>query len=277
MSALFCYPFRVTGILSAHDFHWDNRFVFHGESHHQWEMVCVLDGQVEVAENENIYLLQPGDCICHAPMEFHRIRSTGETHPHVLVMSFAHEGTLPARLSDGVFSLTPQEVDRYTKLFYRIQAFYDQQEPDAYAAAQTAFALSLFLISLSQKPIRSDSRSHSRSTAEYRLLVRTMTECLMENASLHDLSLRTGVSISAMKKLFRNYAGMGPKTYYLHLRGGEALRLLKAGMPLQQIAETLNYSSVNYFSMCFKRQFGIPPGEYRRRFEDAADQPYQIV
>lgn len=267
MSAMFSYPFRITGIYSAHDFHWDSRFVFHGESHSQWEMVCVLDGQAEAAEDENVYLLQRGDCICHAPMEFHRIRSTGETRPHVLVMSFWHEGALPPRLADGVFSLTPQELEEYTQLFYRIRDFHQGRMQDGYAAAQTAFAFSEFLIRLSRKPIRSDSRSRSRSTAEYQLLVRTMTEHLRENLSLHALSLLTGIGVSAMKKLFHTYAGIGPKTYYLRLRGGEALHMLRKGVPLQQIAEQMNYSSVNYFSMSFKKQFGIPPGEYRRRSE----------
>lgn len=269
MSALFFFPFQVTGILSAYDFHWDSHFVFHGESHSQWEIVCVQEGQVEVAENENVYLLQPGDLICHAPMEFHRIRSTGETHPHVLVMSFSHEGALPARLSEGVFSLAPQEMEAYGALFAAIQEFHEHRLTEVYASAQIAFAFCDFLIRLSRKTVRTDSRSCSRGTAEYQLLVRVMTENLNENLSLHQLSLRTGVGISTMKKIFHAYAGMGPKTYYMHLRGSEALRLLRRGETIQQIAESMNYSSTNYFSTCFKKQFGLPPGEYRRRFGEA--------
>ena len=104
-----CEPFQLQAIRSAWDFHWDSSFQFPGESHPVWEAVFVLSGRVEVAEDERVYILGPGDMIFHSSQEFHSIRSSGGTQPHVRVMAFSHSGTMPPELSQGVFSLSSEE------------------------------------------------------------------------------------------------------------------------------------------------------------------------
>lgn len=258
------YPFRILGIRSAIDYHWDSSFQFLGESHQHWETVCVLEGQVEVAEDEKIYTLSAGDFICHASMEFHRIRSIGGTSPHVLILSFDHEGVLPSKLAEGVFSLNPTELEWYKTLFYEIYRFCHGQGVDKYASAEVAFSLGNFLIRLGRKQTRSSRRSKSRTAAEYQLLIETMHSSVHENLSLQDISVRTGIGISTMKNLFRTYAGISPKAYYTQMRGLEALRLLEENLNINEIAEKMHYSSPNFFSMSFKKQFGVPPGKYRK-------------
>ena len=58
------------------------------------------------------------------------------------------------------------------------------------------------------------------------------------------------------------YAGLSPKTYYDTLRAAEAVRLLKTGMSVNLVAEAMSFSSPNYFSVFFKRHFGLPPHKY---------------
>ena len=60
-----------------------------------------------------------------------------------------------------------------------------------------------------------------------------------------------------------NTAKKVDEKYYTDMRGIEALRLLEEGMEISQIAERMNYSSVNYLSSTFKKQFGLPPGQFR--------------
>ena len=92
------YPFTVTHICSAYDFHWAPDFRFDGERHNFWEIVCVLRGEVEATENEKVYTLRAHNLLCHAPGEFHRIRASGGTEPHVLILSFLHRGQMPPTL-----------------------------------------------------------------------------------------------------------------------------------------------------------------------------------
>ena len=102
--------FEIEGFYTAIKYDWNEPFVFNGESHDFWEAVFVESGRVDVTEDENFYTLSEGNVIFHAPMEFHRIRSSEGSAPKVFVFSFKASGELPAaiivdavgRLVDGV-------------------------------------------------------------------------------------------------------------------------------------------------------------------------------
>lgn len=259
------YPFQIAAFTSAFDFYWESDFMFLGESHSMWELVCVLDGEVEVSEDENIYVLRAGDFICHAAMEFHCIRSVGGTSPHVLVMSFMPVGTLPRRLCDGVFHLNADEIGEYAAVFARIRRVWHADAADEYSAAEAACALASFLIRLSHNAPSANRLSQTRRAMEYRRVIQSMQMAVCENLSLQDIAARNAVSVSTIKQLFRAYAGISPGAYYDSLRGNEAVRLLKEGVEIQTIAERLNFSSPHYFSRFFKKHFGLPPAQYRRQ------------
>lgn len=256
-------PFRLKAICTALDFHWDSSFRFPGESHRIWESVFILAGRVEVAEDERVYILNPGDLIFHSSQEFHSIRSIDGTHPHVRVISFDHSGTLPPQLAEGVFSLGLEEAEEHHRLFQQIRQLQHSPEPDPWLLAEVRFGLSALFLRVAQKEPRQDRESRSRSAGEYHRAVAAMKETIYENLTMETLCTRTAISYSTMKQLFKTYAGIGPGVYYDRLRGLEALRLLEEGIPIRQIAEDLHYSSPNYFCACFKKLFGMPPGQWR--------------
>ena len=48
-----------------------------------------------------------------------------------------------------------------------------------------------------------------------------------------------------------------------------AKKLLKSGgYTVTEISELFGFSSVHYFSSCFKKQFGIAPGKYAQMLRD---------
>ena len=183
--------FRILGMHSALDYHWDSSFQFLGESHPDWETVCVLDGQVEVAEDDKIYILKAGDYICHGSMEFHRIRSSGGTTPHVLIICFKHEGTMPPALLDGVFSLNPAELENYQRLFEKLYSYCHGEITDPYASTKIASALGNFFIQLSRKQTRSSRRSQSRTAMEFQRLVKAMQK--------HGIRIPEDISLMGME------------------------------------------------------------------------------
>ena len=99
----------------------------------------------------------------------------------------------------------------------------------------------------------------------YQKLVETMQAMLYDNVSVQQIAEHNAISATTMKELFRKYAGISPKRYYGDMRGVEAIRMLESGMEIAEITEKLNYSSPNYFSFSFKKQFGLPPGQYRKQ------------
>lgn len=258
------YPFHIVRFRSLDEHHWDSDYLFLGESHNFWEFACVLEGEVEAVHNGKIYLLKPGSFICCPPMVFHSSRSAGMPSC-VLNFTFEHTGVLPAKFTEGVFTLTAVEINELKSIFCRLQDAFQKEPQDLDMGAEASFAMTSFLIRLARNHDSHDRLIKSRTGIKYQKLIETMQATLYDNLTVQQIASRNGVSVTTMKELFQKHAGISPKRYYANMRGIEALRLLESGMEIAQISEVLNYSSPNYFSSSFKKQFGIPPGQYRKQ------------
>lgn len=233
-----------------------------GEYHDFPEIVYVMEGEVQVTENERIYNMKQGDWILHDAMEFHSIRSTNLTRPRVLIISFYTPGILPDNLMNGVFTLSAEERETYEALFRRIYEIYPQKDAPAYSRQLLALDLSAFLIRLSDKQTREQKLSTTKNSSDYRRIVEAMQRRVYNNVTLTDLSKECHISVSYMKSLFNKNLGITPKLYYIKLRRAEALHLLNRGMAINEVSEIMNFSSPNYFSLFMKKYLGMSVSEY---------------
>lgn len=262
-SALHTEPlFNIDAINSAYDFQWDEHYYYPGEYHDFPEIVYVKDGAVQVTENERVYNMEQGDWILHDAMEYHNIRSAAQTHPRIFIISFYTPGILPDNLTNGVFTLSPEERSAFENLFSQIYEAFPQQDTPAYSRQLLALDLSAFLIRLSDNKIKEQKLSNAKNALDYKLIVEAMQRNVHANMTLTDLSKECHVSVSYMKSLFNKNCGITPKLYYAKLRRAEALRLLTRGMPINEVAERMNFSSPNYFSLFMKKQLGMTISEY---------------
>lgn len=251
--------FSIEGFFSAFRFDWNESFVFNGESHPFWEAVCVLSGEVEVTEDENVYILGEGNLIFHAPMEFHRIKSAQGSSPSGYVISFSVSGNIPDRLSNGVFHIDPSKMKEYENICEKACAFIAEPENSA-DGQDLAALLEAFIIQLNEKT-ETDGRSMTQSAAEYRRIVSFMSERVSENLTLGDIAKANNVSVSYVKLLFSTYAGISPKAYFNQLRVRRATELLRKGLSVTEVSDSMNFSSPNYFSSFYKKHTGLSPSE----------------
>ena len=283
--------FQIIGFYTIFNNYWRKDFAFAGEQHNCWELIYIEDGQVEITEDDQVYVLQGGDLLLHAPMEFHKIRSAGHTNPHLFVLSFAVQGTVPAILTDGIFHLTASEQNILIAAIQNIFRFFDnsflyegrekditeQLIEDKFKGSTAltkdqcgqlgALSLTFFLFKLSteEKNCNTERQTISKQALEYQKVVQAMQKGLYNNLTLTELSEVCEISVSYIKRLFMRYAGMSPKSYYIQLRVREALRLLRNGHTAEETSELLNFSSPNYFSIFMKKHLGLPPAEYIRK------------
>ena len=267
-------PFRIKGIYTALEMIWDSKRTFVGESHDFWEIVTVVSGQVEVVEDDRCYILEGGMTVCHAPGEFHRIRSAGGTSPHFIVLTFEHTGEIPKGFGSGVFTLDEGEMVEYLSMAETLIAYFKESaaavksgmEVRGAEAAETDAVLRLerFILAMSQRGATEGRRSMSSGAGEYRALVRLMTDKVRENLTLRDIAAARHISESYVKKLFHRYAGEGAMSYYARLRTAEIKRMLDGGDTVSTAAEKMGFSSSSYLSTFFKKQTGQTPGEYVR-------------
>ncbi|MEP7028110.1 MAG: AraC family transcriptional regulator [Candidatus Eisenbacteria bacterium] len=83
--------------------------------------------------------------------------------------------------------------------------------------------------------------------------------------TLADLSAQAGVHPVSIVRAFRRHTGLTPGAYVRRLRVDAAAHTLAGtDTPIAEIALASGFSSQAHFTRVFGRQFGFPPGAYRR-------------
>ncbi|KUY62501.1 GlxA family transcriptional regulator [Burkholderia cepacia] len=96
---------------------------------------------------------------------------------------------------------------------------------------------------------------------------RWMEKHLREPFSLARLSDHVAMSERTLHRRFRDAVGAPPLRYLQTLRIEVAKRLLaETTLAIDTVCERVGYMDISGFRQLFKRETGISPGEYRRRF-----------
>ena len=86
-----------------------------------------------------------------------------------------------------------------------------------------------------------------------------------ERFAMSEIAENAGLSPVALLRRFRRAFGQTPSEYLSDLRIGLAEHLLcETDLPLAVIADKCGYENEYYFSTCFRKKIGVPPGVYRR-------------
>ena len=91
-----------------------------------------------------------------------------------------------------------------------------------------------------------------------------------------ELATKAGASRSLLTERFAQLLGEPPLTYLGRWRLQLAARLLHTTQkPVLHVAMDVGYDSEAAFNRAFKREFGLPPAQYRRQFAAASVMPLQ--
>lgn len=81
--------------------------------------------------------------------------------------------------------------------------------------------------------------------------------------SLDEIARISGLSRFHFLKAFTAQFGLTPHAYQIHLRIERSLPLLRQGMSLTQVAETMGFNDQSHYIRHFKRVMGVTPGQYK--------------
>lgn len=95
-----------------------------------------------------------------------------------------------------------------------------------------------------------------------------MRENIFNKLSAVDIASSLNMSYSNFRKLFRQYTGVAPHQYMLQLKIEKIKDLLEStDLPIQDIADSLNFESADYFSSFFRGKTGLNPRLFRKKNE----------
>ena len=107
------------------------------------------------------------------------------------------------------------------------------------------------------------------STQQHAWMVHQIRDYLHTNyaqrITLELLAVQFDISITQLKRIFREQTGTTIISYLTNLRIQRAKELIRQGsMNFTQIAEAVGYENIYYFSTQFKKQTGLTPTEFSR-------------
>ncbi|MBP1988457.1 AraC family transcriptional regulator [Paenibacillus eucommiae] len=107
-----------------------------------------------------------------------------------------------------------------------------------------------------------DRLPHIKETIE--MLIRWMEASYWEDITLQTLSDMVHFNPSYLIRMFKEYQGETPFQYLNRLRMNAAISYLaNTNMSVQEIAFTIGYQSIHYFSRLFKQTYGKSPVQWR--------------
>ena len=249
-------------------------FVFRGEYHASWEMLYVIEGDMEVSADDRVYELKSGDMILHKPMEFHTLKTLGNTSAEVLIITFSLDGGLCYKLKNSVFHPSGSALKALEMLMetldkngsmkslldsvdYLVVLCKDLPKQLVFSQFET------FLLFL----LYSDNKALPTVKSEASELYSKIVEILEENVygwiTISEIAEKCNRSESTVKNCFTNYTGCGIHKYLLKIKMRTAIKLLHEGMSVGQVSEALGFTDANYFSTVFKREIGSNATSYK--------------
>ena len=88
----------------------------------------------------------------------------------------------------------------------------------------------------------------------------------LQNPSVSVLAKKCAMSESTLRRLFKQYAGMSPLSYIMHLKINRARLLLETtDFSILQVAEACGFDDAAYFSRIYKKKAGVAPSGTQKR------------
>jgi AraC-like DNA-binding protein len=87
---------------------------------------------------------------------------------------------------------------------------------------------------------------------------------LTEKLTLKDIFAHCGVSVSTVTQLFQKRATTTFHDFVTQRRLEMAQKLIREGMPLEQVGKEVGYRDHSTFYRAFRQTFGVSPREYRK-------------
>ena len=105
-------------------------------------------------------------------------------------------------------------------------------------------------------------------TIHVRRAMRFMAQNYFREIDIADIAGHVGIAEGYLSRLFKKSGGQTVVQYLTGIRIAKAKMLLeKTGLPVVDVSGAVGVPSRRYFNELFKKQTGMTPGEYRRKYK----------
>ena len=282
--------FSISDLVNVSYYTLSKDFLWSGESHEPWEMVYVDKGEMVITAGTDTYLLKSGEAAFHCPHEFHNLRTSGQKAANVIVICFRCDSPIMQAFERKILSLNAQEkaclasiIQEAEATFCHFDNVYSHEEAPcvdlvprssipfgAQQIIKNLFEYFLILIYRHKDTIHFDARAVPINQLHHHAQIAVkvqeyLSEHYAEKITLELLAEKQNISISQLKRIFKEHTGDSVIPYLTNLRIKEAKRLVQeSSLNFSQIAVAVGYDNIYYFSSVFKKHTGMTLTEYSK-------------
>ena len=252
------YQFQHFGISEYFCKEYGENFNFPLHLHQGFELLVVLEGEMQVQVDNTLYSLWKGQSILIFPNQIHSIESRNSKH---VLCIFSTD------LVQAYFSKMQHKKPVSNRF---VLDAYLVQELDNLLSESSSFEKKGILYSICAAFDK--GASYEKRMAYDDSLLHTIFAFVEENfegdCELNDLARKTGYSYSYLSRCFKKITGISFNTYVNRFRVSNACYLLNnTQKSILECALESGYKSIRSFNRNFMSVLAITPKEYRARME----------
>ncbi len=275
----------VENIISLHYYEYAMHYRGVVESHDFWEMVYADSGSLICMAGENEIHLTQGQAVLHPPNEVHQLLAIGKDSS-ACIFSFSCPQLPTEMFRNNTIDLNQNQKNLVGMLYQEGRKIFEGPYNRLYQPKlerrivvpfgseqvfrNTLETLLLLMVRDQMAPPASmpEAPNHGRVRND-RAIVESVIDYLNANLyrKLHMSDISTALSFSEgyLQDVFQNQKKQSIMEYFNGMKIYQAKRFIGEGSyNFTQIAESLGFSSVHYFSRVFRRYVKMSPTEYEK-------------
>lgn len=282
--------FTVTDLVNVSYYTLAKDFLWSGEAHEPWEMVYVDKGEMVITAGTDTYLLKSGEAAFHCPHEFHNLRVSGQKSANMIVLAFQCNSPMMRSFERKILSLNAQEKACLATIVEEAAATFRHFDNTASCSEAPCVELTprehipfgaqqiiknlieyfLILIYRHKDGIHFGARAVPINQLHHHAQIAVkiqeyLSEHFPERITLETLAASQNISVSQLKRIFKEHTGDSVIPYLTALRIKAAKQLIQeSSMNFSQIAVAVGYDNIYYFSSVFKKHTGMTLTEYSK-------------
>ncbi len=236
--------------------------------HKECEIYLNLSGDVSFEVERRIYPVSRGSVIITRPYEYHHcIYHSNVPHKHFWITFSAEQDEELLRLffqrekgNDNLIILSEEQLNELCSVLN------DLLKNDADLFTRRINFLQIFRILSEGKGAQPlDYMENLPSDVEKALLY--MDEHLVEDISVETLSAACNVSVNTLERHFKEAIGVTPFAMLRKKRLIASMEYLRNGKTVTEAALKSGISDYSNYIQLFRKQFGVTPLQYKKKFE----------
>ena len=273
----------ITDIVNISYYALPKNYIFGGESHDFWEFIYVDKGELIITADSRRYLLKAGELVFHCPGEFHDLQTIRNSTANIVVVSFACDSPCMEYFRSKILFLNPFEKECLLRVVRESESAYEffeksaprinmQKKPDAPFGSDQLLKTSLEQLFIQiyrrQDGIGTRERRIGSNALQNHAIIAQQVQTYIrdhyaQKLTLEILAAQVNISVSQLKRTYKDQTGSSVIAYLTKIRIKEAKRLIReSNHNFTQIAELTGYDNIYYFSRRFKEETQMTPTEY---------------